>query len=172
MSLVPSKRVDRIFPILPPLCLLLAAAFASATAREQLSRIVRLWSLLALVVGSLFTSGYATQRVFLNYRSDNAALVEFGASVRREAATHGWRYEVVGRREEGLLLYLRKTRFLRPEEAIARWNAGSLDALVVPAEQLPLLLAELSGAAASGLEASITINDEPRRYVLLTRAAS
>src|SRR5216117_1597726 len=29
MSLVPSKRVDRIFPVIPPLCLLLAAQVSS-----------------------------------------------------------------------------------------------------------------------------------------------
>ena len=30
MSLIPSKRVDRIFPVIPPLCLLLAAQVATA----------------------------------------------------------------------------------------------------------------------------------------------
>src|SRR5947199_7582536 len=31
MSLIPSKRVDRIFPVIPPLCLLLAAQIARRT---------------------------------------------------------------------------------------------------------------------------------------------
>jgi hypothetical protein len=91
--------------------------------------------------------------------------------VRAEAARHGWRYEVVGRKEEGLLLYLRRTRFLTAAEAEERWNAGSLDALVAPAEELPRLLGSLAGVVNPGREATVTINDQPRRYVLLTRQA-
>src|SRR5437867_8932214 len=38
MSLIPSKRVDRIFPIIPPLCLLLAAQIARLVACSHGSR--------------------------------------------------------------------------------------------------------------------------------------
>lgn len=171
MSLIPSKRVDRIFPIVPPLCLLLAAVLRTVWSDEQIAARARRWCTIALLFASVFTSGYAAQRLILSSRAGDGALAEFSARVRREATVRGWRYEVIGGREEGLLLYLRRTHFLRPEEAVARWNADALDALVAPAEELPGLLARLPGSTASGLEGSVTINDQPRRYVLLTRAA-
>ncbi|HSH37404.1 MAG TPA: hypothetical protein VK993_01350, partial [Chthoniobacterales bacterium] len=118
----------------------------------------------------IFTSGYAAHRVITGYRINRGALAQFGASVRDEAARHGWRYELVGRKEEGLLLYLRRTRFLTPGQAVQRWNSGEIDALVAPAEELPRLLEALPGAVNSGREATITINEQPRRYALLTKA--
>ncbi len=167
MSLIPSKRVDRIFPIVPPLCLLVAAGVA------QLSQIVprvRHWTVITLVCACVLTTGYAAQRVVVSYRAGDAGLVEFGAEVRRQAAERGWRYEVIGGPEEGLLLYLRRTHFLKSDEAITRWNAGSLDALVAPADKLPSLLNQLPGASASELNGAITINNRQRRYVFLTRS--
>jgi 4-amino-4-deoxy-L-arabinose transferase-like glycosyltransferase len=44
MSLIPSKRVDRIFPIVPPLCLLIAAQFSPQSAS------IRRWSAIALIL--------------------------------------------------------------------------------------------------------------------------
>jgi hypothetical protein len=166
MSLIPSKRVDRIFPIVAPLCLLVASQVAGAWRDRR----VRNWTAAALVFACLFTSSYAAHRVITGYREDRGALAEFGRAVRNESAQRGWRYEVVGRREEGLLLYLRRTRFLTADDAITRWNAGELDALVAPAEEIPRLLEALAGAPNSAREATITINDQPRRYVLLTKA--
>jgi 4-amino-4-deoxy-L-arabinose transferase-like glycosyltransferase len=170
MSLIPSKRVDRIFPIVPPLCLLLAAQFAGVSRDEAVRPRVLRWTAAALIFACVFTSAYVAQRVITGYRTDRGALAEFGAAVRVEAAQRGWRYEVVGRKEEGLLLYLRRTRFLTADEAIERWNAGAIDALVAPAAELPRLLEALPGAVKSGREASITIGERPRRYVLLTKA--
>ena len=170
MSFIPSKRVDRIFPIVAPLCLLLAAQLASAWRAETLQLRVRRWVIGALVFASLFTTAYAAHRVITGYREDRGALAEFGREVRAEAAERSWRYEVVGRREEGLLLYLRRTRFLSADQAIERWNRGELDALVAPAEEMPRLLEQMPGAVQTAREATIMINDQPRRYVLLTKA--
>ncbi len=125
--------------------------------------------MVALIVACLASSAYSAQKVIIGYRSDDAALVEFGATVRREAAASGWRYEVMGGREEGLLLYLRRTHFITKSDAIERWNAGALDALVAPAEESGELLQKLPGSAPSGLEASITINGQRRRYLLLKK---
>ena len=64
--------------------------------------------------------------------------------VRQEAEEHRWRYEVVGGREEGMLLYLRRPHFLSADEAVRQWNAGQLDALVTrnqPVRDWPTLLA-------------------------------
>ncbi len=168
MSVVPSKRVDRIFPIVPPLCLLLAAQFSWAKDRwPQTTR----WAFGALIFACVFSGGYTAQKVFASYRADDAALVRFGKIVREEAATNHWRYEIVGGKEEGLLLYLRRTHFLRPAEAVALWNSGALDALVVAADELPSVQSQLKNALASGLQASVTINGNERRYFLLTKSA-
>ncbi len=159
MSLIPSKRVDRIFPIVPPLCLFIAF---------QARRAPR-WAAISLLVATLFTGAYSAERIFRAYHDDEGALARFGAEVRREAAANNWRYEVIGGREEGLLLYLRRTRFVRRDEAVARWNAGALDALVAPAEEVAQLLKEMDGAKSEKLEALIVVNREPRRYLLLRR---
>jgi 4-amino-4-deoxy-L-arabinose transferase-like glycosyltransferase len=167
MSLVPSKRVDRIYPIIPPLCLLLAAQFSDLAARKSLFVRAPRWSALTLICACLAASAYAAGRVTEGFRSNQSALVAFGASIREQAAKKSWRYEIVGGREEGLLLYLRRTHFISSAGAIDRWNAGLLDALVAANADLPVLMAALPDAVASGLEATVTINGEPRRYVLL-----
>src|SRR5215472_14249240 len=62
MSLIPSKRVDRIFPVIPPLCLLLAAQIAPRNFCSHgpvgAARLPYLWALAALVLAILFTGGY------------------------------------------------------------------------------------------------------------------
>jgi 4-amino-4-deoxy-L-arabinose transferase-like glycosyltransferase len=167
MSLIPSKRVDRIFPVIPPLCLLLGAQVAIASTQKMLRR----WLLIALVFACLFTSGYAAHKIIGGYRADDAALVRFGRAVREQARVNGWRYAVVGGKEEGLLLYLERTRFMKAEEVAEQWTAGTIDAVVVPDEESASITSMLPGAIASGLEATITINKRPRRYVLVTRRA-
>ncbi|MBA3881661.1 MAG: hypothetical protein H0X73_02865 [Chthoniobacterales bacterium] len=168
MSLIPSKRVDRIFPIVPPLCLLVSAGVAKLS---NLVPRVRRWTRVTLISACVIATGYAVQRLIPAYRSADFALVEFSTEVRREAAARGLRYEVIGGPEEGLLLYLRRTHFAKTHEAISRWNTGSIDALVAPAEKLALLLSELPGASASGLEGSITVGERRRTYVFLTRSS-
>ncbi|MEP6956564.1 MAG: hypothetical protein ABI883_07045 [Chthoniobacterales bacterium] len=165
MSLIPSKRVDRVFPIVPPLCLLLALQLARTPFPKQARR----WAGIAILFACLFTSAYAAQRVILSYRAGDAALADFGRIVRQEAAAHSWRYEVIGGKEEGVLLYLRRTHFLKPPEAAESWKAGLLDAIVAPAEEAPELLRALPGAVLTGVEASVLIDKQARRYVLLKR---
>ena len=131
MSLIPSKRVDRIFPVIPPLCLLLAAQVAArfllATAlwavlpkvlnqtRPPTGRWLQKlrWrvsiggSAIALAFAILFTGGYTGWKVITGYRDHRDALAVFGRNIRHEAEAHHWRYEVVSAKDEGLLLYLR-----------------------------------------------------------------
>jgi hypothetical protein len=169
MSFIPSKRVDRIFPIVPPLCLLLAASVARLSKLDGIGKRVTRWSGVALIFACVFTSIYSAQRVVSRYRSHDAALVDFGSAVRERAATNGWRYDLIGGREEGLLLYLRRTRFIKPAEAVERWNALALDALVAPAEDVPQLLQQLGGSRLDPLEATVEVNGKTRRYQLITR---
>ena len=190
MSLIPSKRVDRIFPILPPLCLLLAAQIARCNscshgsvsrhsngddfdwtghrpvATERKAPHVLRWSVIAVMVAIFFTGGYTVFKLISGYRDHRDALVVFGRNVRHEAEAHHWRYEVVSAKEEGLLLYLRKTHFIEPDRAIIEWNAGNLDALVASTEKAPALLGELRDAALSSLNSGK--KEQGRDYVLIT----
>ena len=188
MSLIPSKRVDRIFPIVPPLCLLLAAqiarcvpcrpsmssAFGStghtpvATENEATRGRIYRWSAVALLVSILFTSGYTISKVISGYRDHRDALVIFGREVRHEAAVHHWRYEALFTKDEGLLLYLRKTHFINLRRAVVEWNRGNLDALVAPTEDAAALMRKLRDAALSQLKSKEKKNKPGVGYVLIT----
>src|SRR5689334_15204356 len=159
MSLIPSKRVDRIFPILPPLCLLIAAQFSPQSAA------VRRWSAIALLAAIIFTIAYSAQRVAVSYREDEGALARFGAEVRGQSAANNWHYEVIGGKDEGLLLYLRKTRFVKTKEAIERWNAGAIDTLIAPEEESKALLGELLNSVPTSLRGIFTVDGTTRVYV-------
>ena len=193
MSLIPSKRVDRIFPIVPPLCLLLAAQVGKAACshgsvsrssvgnsdlaghtpvatKNQAARShIYLWSALALLLAILFTGGYTIFKIISGYRNHRDALAVFGSDVRRQAEVNHWRYEVVSAKDEGLLLYLRKTHFIEPHRAVAEWNRGNLDALVASKEKAPPLMRDLHGAALSQLKSNERKEEQGRGYVLITR---
>ncbi|MGH7982582.1 MAG: ArnT family glycosyltransferase [Candidatus Udaeobacter sp.] len=192
MSLIPSKRVDRIFPILPPLCLLLAAQIARCNscshgsvsrhsngddfdwtghrpvATERKATHVLRWSVIAVIVAIFFTGGYTTWKVFTGYRDHSDALVAFGRNVRHEAEARHWRYEVVSAKDEGLLLYLRKTHFIEPDRAVIEWNSGKLDALVASTEKAPALLGGLRSTPRFSLKSDERKKAEGRDYVLIT----
>lgn len=191
MSLIPSKRVDRIFPVIPPLCLLLGAQISlrncshgrvgrsprsndseetghtPVATRTALVRLYR-WNTTALALAILFTGSYTGWKVFTGYRDHRDALVVFGRNVRQEAEGHHWRYEVVSAKDEGLLLYLRKTHFVEPADAIAEWNIGNVDALVASKEKAAVLMRDLQRAALPQLQ-SDEGEQQGRRYVLITR---
>jgi 4-amino-4-deoxy-L-arabinose transferase-like glycosyltransferase len=169
MSLVPSKRVDRIFPVVPPLCLLLAAQIGRVGALHRPDAAARrLYLALALAVAILFTGSYTIWKVVTGYRQHRDALAIFGRDVRREAAAHHWRYEVVSAKDEGLLLYLQKMHFIEPDRAITEWNRGSLDALVASTEKAPALMRGLQGAALSQSKSGERTDEQGRGYVLIT----
>ena len=169
MSLVPAKRVDRIFPVIPPLCLLLAAQIGSDWGNEKARQRVSLWSAIALAMSILFTSGYTFSKVITGYRDHRDALVVFGREVRREVKKRNWRYEVVFSSDEGLLLYLRKPHFIMPSRATTEWNRGNLDALVVPAKDAPGMMRQLRDAAISELKSTPRKDEQGFGYVLITR---
>jgi hypothetical protein len=177
MSLIPSKRVDRIFPVIPPLCLLLAAQISGRDAALPrklpgvgAARRPYLWTLAALVSAILFTGGYTGWKIVTGYRDHRNALAVFGRNVRREAEAHHWRYEVVSAKDEGLLLYLRKTHFVEQADAITEWKAGNLDALVASEEKAAALMRDLQGAALAQLQSNEQEqHQQGRGYVLITR---
>jgi 4-amino-4-deoxy-L-arabinose transferase-like glycosyltransferase len=169
MSLIPSKRVDRIFPVIPPLCLLLAEQIGSVFGNEQLRARVYRWGVVALIFSILFSGGYTIAKVISGYRGHRNALVVFGRNVRQEAEAHHWRYEVVSAKDEGLLLYLGKTHFMEPKRAVAEWNHGNLDALVASTENAPALMRELRDSALSQSKSNERKGEDRASYVLITR---
>jgi hypothetical protein len=177
MSVIPSKRVDRIFSVIPPLCLLLAAQISGRAAAllRKLSgvgaaRRPYLWAVAALAMAMLFTGGYTGWKVITGYRDQRNALAVFGRNVRHETEARQWRYEVVSARDEGLLLYLQKTHFVKPVDAITKWNAGYLDALVTSKEKAAFVMRDLKGAVLSELQSNQREQpDQGRGYVLITR---
>jgi 4-amino-4-deoxy-L-arabinose transferase-like glycosyltransferase len=191
MSLIPSKRVDRIFPVVPPFCLLLAAQIGRrvacshgsvsrpstsvnsdstayrTVATENAAMRVYQWSAVALLLAIMFTGSYTIWKVFTGYRHHRDALAVFGRDVRREAAAHHWRYEVVSAKDEGLLLYLQKTHFIEPDRASAEWNQGNLDALVASTEKAPALMSRLPDATLSQVRSNDRKKEQGSDYVLL-----
>ena len=134
MSLIPSKRVDRIFPAIPPLCLLLAAQIKVVMA-DNVIRVRRITAF-AIILATIFTGAYAAMRVADGYRDHRDALVKFGGEVRRIATAEHLRYEILPGRDESLLLYLQRPRFYtRITEPTAA--PPGLDALVVPLDEEP-----------------------------------
>ena len=168
MSIIPSKRVDRIFPIIPPLCLLVAVQAANFLADEKRSARNWKWIVATLFIAVVFTGGYVASRIVSGYRGHRDALSIFGRQVREAAARNHWRYEAIGKSDEGLPLYLTRPHFLKPDVAISKWNAGELDALAVPADQAPQLMTQLEGARPR-FESETRKELKRPNYVLLTR---
>ena len=123
---------------------------------------------IALVLAIFFTGSYTTWKVVTGYRDHRDALAIFGRDVRREAEARHWRYEAVSAKDEGLLLYLRKTHYIEPDHAIAEWNAGNLDALVASTEKAPRLMPQLRGATVSQLKSSDRKKEQGTGYILIT----
>ena len=168
MSLIPSKRVDRIFPIIPPLCLLAAVQTANFLNRETKSAQNLRWIEATALIAILFTGGYAAGRIFDGYRGHRDALSIFGRQVREDAAKNHWRYEAVGKSDEGLPLYLTRPHFLKPDVAVAKWNNGEIDALAVPADQATDLMPQLGGSTRR-FESDTRADLKRPNYVLLAR---
>ena len=168
MSLVPSKRVDRIFPVIPPLCLLLAAQLGAAPKDETTRQRIWLWSAVALTSSILFATIYTGLKVMTGYRKHRDALVQFGRAVRAEAERHQWRYAVISTGDEGLLLYLRRLHFVKPATAVAEWNGGKINALVTTENSAPGLMGQLHDARFSELRSHPSGRDH-LVYVLIMR---
>jgi 4-amino-4-deoxy-L-arabinose transferase-like glycosyltransferase len=169
MSFVPSKRIDRIFPIVPPLCLLLAALVGSLREKKENRRaIIDRCCIVGMILAAVFTSGYCVQKIGAAKREQRDAYAVFGRAVMREVAAHSWRYGVVGGEEEGMLLYVRRMEFLEPGQAAADWNAGKLDALVVPDDEIDGLTPQLQGEPKKQLTSG-PAGRYGKRYFLLAR---
>jgi 4-amino-4-deoxy-L-arabinose transferase-like glycosyltransferase len=171
MSVLPSKRVDRIFPIIAPLCLLLGAQVRVGLSRLEFRRNVYRWSAVSLVFGIVFTTSYVVWKVGSGYREHRDALVTFGNQVRKQVDAHGWRYAVVSSSDEGLLLYLRKMQFIGPDRAVSEWNDGKIDALVASAQDAAALIPKLNQNPTVAMRSRTSETRNAEDYVLITKAA-
>lgn len=172
MSCVPSKRIDRVFPIVPPLCLLLAAAVGEFRKQERMRAIVDRSCIVAIILACVLTTVYAANRIVVAHREHRGAFAAFGRDVVKAATEHGWRYTVVGGDDEGMALYVRRTELLEPYQAIAEWNAGKLDAVVVPEDEMAELLPHLQGPEPKSVLTSEPAGRYKKRYLLLVRPSS
>ena len=172
MSLIPSKRVDRIYPVVPPLCLLLAAQVSGLLRQEHSRERVLRWSAAALLFSIVFSGGYTAQKMLSNYYDHADNLELFSSKVNEQVAAHHWRYEVIsggGGGYEGMLLYLQKLHFIQPGQAIQEWNDGALDALVVPKDKISELMSKLHNADLAPIRSVDRKTDPQIGYLLVTR---
>ena len=150
-SLVPSKRTDRVFPVVPPLCLVLTAALAAAQRHEETTpalvqtppdaRWPRRWGHWAVLGSAALTTAATLGPVADAYWHRAAAGAAFGARVLAAAGERpcelvvgkGWTAE-----DESMLLYLRRLRFLRPADAVQMAGTGKLDVMVINEDALAL----------------------------------
>ncbi|MFL6542053.1 MAG: ArnT family glycosyltransferase [Chthoniobacterales bacterium] len=162
MSLIPSKRVDRIFPVVPPLCLLIGAQFNQL---KQM-RFARVMTLIALGISLIAVPAYCATKIATGYRHHRDAYVQFAHRVLAAASPP---VAIIGGEDEGLLLYLRKAEFTQPADAIAKWKRGEINAIVAPEDAIPKLMERLADAMQSSIGISGPAGNHGTRYALIVR---
>lgn len=168
MTLVPSKRVDRIFPVVPPLCLLVVGMVAACRCGER----IRAWCGAAMLGAALFSGIYFAGLNWIGTYEGNDAIVRFGkTAAAMAAASGGGPLEIVAGKDEGLLLYVGGTEFTHPHRAIRNWQSGQTGALVISRSRL-----KSSGLAESLDLPSPALNSGPvasgEDYLLFLRPRS
>jgi 4-amino-4-deoxy-L-arabinose transferase-like glycosyltransferase len=144
LSLFWAKPLDRIFPVLPPLCLLLTALLAAAwtpvaadsspAAPPAEAGWPQAWSRWTLWLACFLTVVVTVAQVTLAYRHRDNLWVDFGARVR--TMTEPARCELVltgapTANDAAMLVYLRRLAYLDPPQAIQLQSLNALDRIVV-----------------------------------------
>jgi 4-amino-4-deoxy-L-arabinose transferase-like glycosyltransferase len=166
MSFVPSKRADRIFPVTPPLCLLLVYFFKAIPSERFWRWPARTWAYVAIFLGLIFSWSYTAQKIVEGYHSHESVLKDFGERVRQTCAEHGWRYGLCDLRDEGMLLYLRQPLLLNDE--VKKWKHREVDALVFPSSEFKIKSADFRPCRV--LFESAKAPDKSSQYVLIVRS--
>ncbi len=167
MTFIPSKRVDRIYPVIPPFCLMLAGMVAAC----QCGRKVRAWCGASLIAALCMTVGYFLTIIVAGYLEKADAMPRWGRAVQAAAAQTGaTRIAVVEGRDEGMVIYCGGASYFRPGQALEAWRKNEIDALVIPARRLedqkdppPLPAPALEGV-------DISKDDRKERYLFFLRA--
>jgi len=131
MEFVPSKRFDRILPVLPPLALLLARA-----ARHLPENAWFAWPRRRVVEGVAITGmfgacAYTTAAIIHAHRNHARVLVQFGEYVRSIVKDQRERLAIAHVRDEGLLMYCGVRHYTPRSQAISLWENGQIDWLIV-----------------------------------------
>ena len=139
MTVVPSKRTDRIFPALPPLCLVLTALVAAAQRASPESDWPNRWGRWTTRAAVVLSASATVAAIFEVYHTGQNLPSEFGAHVL--AANVGRRVEMIAGAqpvlgEETMIVYLRRLHFLSAGAAAQMATAGALDAVVVHDQNL------------------------------------
>lgn len=130
MTFIPSKRVDRIFPIIPPLCLLFVAMVAECRCGQR----IRAWCAAAVVFATLFAGCYFAGIIWIGYHDGSMRVVEAGRAAAQLAG--GRPLVVVDGRDEGLAMYAGAKSFSKTGAARSMWDDGASMALLVSERNL------------------------------------
>lgn len=172
MSCVPSKRADRIFPVIPPLCILLAACLPlipRGRLRWPLTKIA-LWAVIFAIVNA---GGYTVLKMVDGIRDHDEALVVFGERVRKLGSAD--RLAVLNGKDEGMLIYTNVRKFTSLDDAVALWDEGKIDRVVIPAsarraKKTPPIRNLFKGA--EDAFSSVPAPEKNSRYECLVRISS
>jgi len=167
MTLVPSKRMDRIFPVIPPAALFLAAVLPVFAARFAP------WKKILLTTGTLAVVGYGSYSaisVWQGYQTHRDALVTFGKSIRHLSDSNRWKLVLIEAPDEGLILYAGEKRFQNLRHAAEGLRKGTWQVAMIDSRKLPRLVAE-----AGKMETLLKVQSPARedlRYLLVKPVAA
>ncbi len=168
MTLIPAKRVDRIYPTIPPLALLLVE-FAAAIWSDRRARI---GAGVLSAFGFLFSGGYFLGLIPWGYAVGTPGLVDFAADVRRTATERGIdEITILRARDESLLLYLDTLRFTEKGEAFEAWRAGTPGAYLMSDRTRRNNFIKEFGEIPPTLESDELFRKNERRYYLFVQEA-
>jgi 4-amino-4-deoxy-L-arabinose transferase-like glycosyltransferase len=131
MEFVPSKRFDRILPVLPPLALLFARASChlheTAIFAWPKRRIVEGIA----IIGMFGAAGYTAAELIHAHRNHARILVQFGEQVQSIVKDRRDRLAITYVRDEGLLMYCGLRNYTEFSDAAWLWEEGRIDWLIV-----------------------------------------
>jgi 4-amino-4-deoxy-L-arabinose transferase-like glycosyltransferase len=141
VSLFPAKPFERIFPVVPPLCLLLTALLAAARSSSTQpvagegspdSAWPQNWSRWTLWLACTVTVIASVAQVSLAYRANVCA--DFAARVRGLTGRGRCELVLMGKptaQDAAMLVYLRRLSYIDAPEAIQLQSTGELDRIVL-----------------------------------------
>ena len=162
MTFIPAKRVDRIFPVIPPFCLLVVEWCALLWSDRR----VRALSGGAILAGIALAGGYFVGLVPLSYHERAGALVEFSTQARELAKSHGIERITLPRsKDEGLLIYFDTLDYADKSDAFRDWKAGKPIALVLSDRTAEAFVKE-AGPVKPALDSGELFQKNEKRYFL------
>lgn len=129
MSAIPDKRSDRIFPLLPPLTLLLVYFAARYDRARLLGLNYRRFMIATLSLGTCLWIAYGLSETAHDLRNQTHALRLFAERTAHQIPRD--RLGIAGPSAEGFPCYFEQTQTLTLSEAETAWREKQLDALVI-----------------------------------------